>query len=325
MPAIYTHYKFGKDVLNKLDKKVKKSILEHDKYYYIFNQSFDNLYYYKLYFPFIGSDIRKLGSMGHKKNINLYFKNIITYILDNNLKNNNLIKSFLYGSINHYILDSTLHPFVFYKAGVYKPKIKSTHKYNYNHAKLEFMLDAYLYNLDTRKKYNNYKIHKEIVPIIKFSQELKDLINYIYKETFKINNISDKMLKSIKDEHYIFKFIIEDKYGIKRFLFKLIDFITTNKVKNIHNNNTYIKNIDKELLNLNNKRWYHPVNNKKYNTSSIDLYNKSLDRASDLINKLELLFNNKYDLETILKEIEDNSYITGLSIKEKNKLKYFEH
>ena len=46
MPTLYTHYKIGKKVLDKLDKPLKENIQKNINYYYIFNQGFDNLYYY---------------------------------------------------------------------------------------------------------------------------------------------------------------------------------------------------------------------------------------------------------------------------------------
>ena len=62
MPALYTHYKFGKDVLNELD--FKEEILNNIIYYDMYNQGFDNLYYhYKL------SYYKKFGIKAHSYNI----------------------------------------------------------------------------------------------------------------------------------------------------------------------------------------------------------------------------------------------------------------
>ena len=45
MPALYTHYTFGNDVLSKLTKKDQEKIKENILYYNMFNQGFDNLFY----------------------------------------------------------------------------------------------------------------------------------------------------------------------------------------------------------------------------------------------------------------------------------------
>jgi hypothetical protein len=47
---------------------------------------------------------------------------MINYIKDNNLYNDDDVLSYLYGYINHYVLDKTIHPYVRYKTGVFKKK-----------------------------------------------------------------------------------------------------------------------------------------------------------------------------------------------------------
>ena len=46
MSALHTHYKHGNDVLKKLYKKQQLEINTNNNYYNMFNQGFDNLYYY---------------------------------------------------------------------------------------------------------------------------------------------------------------------------------------------------------------------------------------------------------------------------------------
>ena len=66
MPSIVTHYLFAKDVLkcNYLQEKIS---IPH---YFIFAQSFDNLFYYKFLTPWKGKDIRNFGEDAQKEKVN---------------------------------------------------------------------------------------------------------------------------------------------------------------------------------------------------------------------------------------------------------------
>ena len=67
------------------------------------------------------------------------------YIKKNKLYNNADILAYLYGSINHYSCDTTMHPYINYLSTIAKNKISM-------HTKIEFEIDAYYY-----EKYNNCK------------------------------------------------------------------------------------------------------------------------------------------------------------------------
>ena len=83
MPSIVTHYYFGNDVLKRLPTNIKKKINKEKAIYDIFLQSFDNLFYYKFFTPFLGKKERDLGYNAQKENVKKYFKNILITIKDN--------------------------------------------------------------------------------------------------------------------------------------------------------------------------------------------------------------------------------------------------
>ncbi len=325
MPAIYTHYRFSQSVYEKLDKNVKKNITKDQTYYKIFSQSFDNLFYYNFFLFQTENKYQRLGGVGHTTNVNLYFENIIDFIIENNLESNKILREYLYGSINHYVLDSTIHPYVFYKTGVFRKKEKETFKYNGLHTRLEFMLDAYFYKLDTNMEYKNYDIAKNLVPRLKFPTELIDSLDYTFLNTFDVENVGRKFEKSYKHCNWIFKYIIYDKFGIKSKLFKFYDFLNNNRGKAYKYNTTYVKNIDESILNLKNKTWCNPLDKSiKSNDSVIDLYEQATIKSVNLITKVNKVLNGKMDKEAFLKELGNNSYRTGLDLNKKGKMRYFE-
>lgn len=324
MPSIYTHYKLGCSVLEKLDKKNKKMIYEQRKIYNMSCQSFDNLYYYNFFFLNRNNKIHKLGNRGHRENTNEYFKNIINYMINNSLENDSIMRSYLFGCINHYVMDSTIHPFVFYKTGVFKNADTNSHKYNGLHTKFEFMIDAFYYNLDTNKNFKDYKIHKELVSKYKFPNVLITAIDCIFNETFNEINIGEKFNKSYRHEHYAFLILLQDKYGIKKNIYKLTDNLLNNKIKKIEYNSTYVPNIDTSLFNLKNEVWYHPTTKEELHYSLFDLYDISVDRSLELINLASDVLDRKREINEFLSICDNRSYLTNINTYEKQGLRFFE-
>ena len=288
MPTLYMHYKFGKDVLNKLNKNTQKEIKKNIEYYNMYNQGFDNLYYY----IFKWSYYRKFGIKAHQIKIDEFFYNMIDYIKNNNLENNSQVTNMVYGLINHYTLDTILHPYINYQVN----------NLTIPHTKLEFMLDYNLY----KKKWNK-KIYKELIPKIKFNKDLLNFIDYIFETTHNEKNISKIFEKSHHYSYYLYTIFIYDKYGIKTFFYKLIDLFTPKNFLKFHENTFYIKNFNKQILNNHHKSWHHANNkNETYNYSLEELYNYAL-KISIKLNKItyKVLHNktNILDLINLIKEI----------------------
>lgn len=286
MPAIYTHYKFGQDVLQKLNKNLQNEIKENLNYYNMFNQGFDNLYYHFKWIYY-----RNFGIKAHNHNIDNFFKNIFEYIKDNNLKNNQKITNLIYGFINHYTLDTILHPYINYQ-------VKNL---NIPHTKIEFMLDYYLFSKEY-VKWNN-KIYKILIPKLKFDNELENFLNYIFNKTYKEKNIGKIFNISHNNGYYIYRYFITDLYGIKTFFYKIIDFIL--RFKNFKfSKNTFTKKININILNIEKNNWHNQKKkNEIYNYSFEDLYNKARILATKLNKEAYQVLHNKKDLHEFIKKI----------------------
>lgn len=309
MPAPYTHRSFSEDVL-----KRRKKILKNKELYYIFNQSFDSLYFYNAYMPLFGKKIRKLGHTAHEKKANLFFKNLLIYT---NKNNNDEVKCFLYGMLNHYILDKNIHPYVYYKSGNYKKKLPETHKNNGKHGEFEFNLDAYIYEIKNKKNYKNINIKKELYPKIRFSKNLKICIDTIFLQTYEVNNMGKKFEKSYNTSKFFYFLLFLDRKGYKKKIFSHFDRVTSDRVLNIKEHTTFFENIRLDLFNLENDNWYNIFDNRKkiQNLSVIELYENSIKESIEIIDLIEKFIKNEIQLEKVLKKIGNYSYKTGLRIK----------
>lgn len=109
MPTTYAHYRFGKEVLAKLDENERKIIEDNID---IFNYGVygpDILFYYK---PLVKNKIRKLGSKNHHED----FVKIIEYAADKikNIEKPDAYLAYMYGFICHFALDSYCHGYINY-------------------------------------------------------------------------------------------------------------------------------------------------------------------------------------------------------------------
>lgn len=289
MPTLYFHYKFGHNILDNLNKDEQNSINSNIKYFDMFNQGFDNLYYY----PYKWNYYRKLGVKCHKKNLDKFFTNLITYIKDNNLQNDSSVTNMLYGFINHLTLDTIMHPYINYQVN----------NLNIPHGKIEFLLDFYIYDNLYHDKWHN-KLYKALIPKLKFNDNLKNTIDYVFLNSYKENNIGKIMNKSHNTGYFIYRYFITDIHGIKSKLYKIVDFLLPKNEVKFSETTFYNKGFKKELLNRNKNDWYHPRNKD-------EIYNYSLKELHDMAFKIALklnkiayqVINNKKDIEEFIKLI----------------------
>lgn len=319
MPSCTTHRIFGEQVMN----KAKLNNMIDTKVYAIFNQSFDNLMYYHFFGYKNKKRIQKLSKKGHRKNTQKYLINIVKLIKENNLTFNKQCLAYLYGSINHYVLDSTMHPFIFYKTGVYNEKKINSYKYNGLHTKMEAMLNVYFFEKTYHKKYYKSKFYQKDFPKTKFSASLLNLIDQTFLYTYNEKNVGKIYYSSYKTGKFIFRFGVYDRFRVKKLIYSFIDLFRKNKrlIKYVSYN---YKKINKKYINLEKNTWYHPVTKKRFNYSIDELYDLAMEKSLKIIAVVnKVLFENK-DIKILYNVIENISYITGCPVDSNKKMKYFE-
>lgn len=320
MPQLITHNIFAKEVYKKLDADVQKSIDKEIPIYEMYAQSFDFFYYS------FSKKWRKIGNRCHKRKVRKYFMNIINNIISLKLENNAQALSYLYGSIDHYVLDSNCHPLIFYKTGVFsKKERKETMKYLGLHGDMETNIDAIYYINRYHKPFHKVNTAKEFIPKINFSKELANLMDKTFVDTFKVERASKYYYNSYKHSRWMYPLFINDKYGIKKILYKIFDKIVFFRKNNYEYYSTYIKQPKFNYLNVEHKRWVYPSDKSVSTTESfIDLYDKSLDRATYLINLAHKVLNKEVDIKEFEESIGNLSYVRGLDCDNSTYMKYFE-
>ena len=322
MPATVVHAYFAQDLNDILPKEIKNKLdVNRLK---TFGQSTDSLMFYNLFSILPGKKIRDFQKYFHTNKTQDFFVNLINYIKENDYTEDIDVNSFLVGTICHYVLDSTVHPYIYYKTGYFNKNDKSTYKYNNVHTFMETFLDNDM--IKRRESINPYKfnISKFSFDTSKFSNELNDTIKYTFKETFDVDNMDKiyyKSLKQMRNSIFIFR---QDRYGIKKFFYKLADTFTSKRVFRFEAiSYHYPLNDRHNFLNENHKLWRNPCDYSLTSEESfLDLYLKALKLAKVMICASFDYINGK-DIE-LEKVFINKSYITGLDCELDKKLKYFE-
>lgn len=320
MPASVTHAFFVKDIYDILPDNIKSKL--DIKRLRMFSQSTDSLLFYNLFSLRKGKSIRALQKYSHNNQSQDFFINLLRYIKDNNIKDVDTY-SFLVGFISHYVLDSIVHPYIFYRTGNFIKGDSSTYKYNGIHHFMETFLDNDM--IRRRLKINPYKfnISKFCFCLKPLSNELNRTIDYTFYNTFKVKNMSKIYYKSLKEMKRDINLFRRDPHGFKRNIYKFIDTFTTDGTFRLEAVSYYYPLKDKHnFLNSNHSLWRNPV---VYNITSkesfIDLYLKSIKIAKVIVcASFDYLDGKDIDLEKIFT---NNSYLTGLHCEIKKKMKYF--
>ncbi len=321
-----THDIFAREVYQKLNKKIQNKFKNELPIYQAFSQSHDNLFYYKSLNIRENKRIYFIGKIGHRRKTQDYLINIIKLIKRYHLEQYQQDIAYLYGSITHYVLDSTLHPLIFYKTGIYDPvkKLAKHKKYKGMHALMERTIDSYYYRKYYKEDYKTCKLSKiNIKP--KLSIDLITLINMVYKETYNIEEVGLYQKKGINDSRRIFRLFIQDRLGIKAKIYKLLEKFKHSNKDTLTCFSTRYK-YDIKYLNLEHKKWNHPCDKDRIYTDSIeDLYNESIDKCLKIFDEVYKVLYEDKDINSLKKVIPNISYSTGLELNNNKEMKYFEY
>ena len=321
MPATITHAFFAKDVYDILPMEIRKE-LDSDRCK-MFGQSTDSLMFYNLFSILPGKKIRKMQPYFHMNHTQDFFINLLHYIKENQLNDIDTY-SFLVGFICHYVLDSTVHPYVVYKTGCFQRGNPSTYKYNNVHAFMETFLDNDM--VARRCKTNPYQfdLASFCFDLRPFSKELMGAISYSFDTTFQLKNMDTIYYKSLKQMKNALVLCRRDPSGIKKSIYKFVDTITPRSFYRFEAVSYHYPLKDNHnYLNLNHTLWRNPAVYEMTSTESfVDLYLKAIKKAKVIVcASFDYLHGKDIDLYQIFPNI---SYLTGLDCTIKKELKYFE-
>lgn len=322
MPATVTHAYFSNDVYDILPNQIKERIsLSRIK---MFGQGTDPLMFYHLFSVKPGKKIRLMQRVCHRQHTRDFFCQFIEDIKKSHLEEDSDVCSFLCGFICHYVLDSTIHPFVIYKTGNFDKHNKVTYKYNNLHLFMETYLDNHLIRKREHQNPYSFSIVKYSFDLAPFSSGLNQVIHSSFDKVYHVSNMDSIYYQALKDMKFSLRVFRQDRFGIKKFFYKLADTFTPRRCFRFEAiSYHYTMHPAYDFLNFKHRLWRNPTTYSITSHDSFyDLYIKSLKLAKKIIeDTFDYLSGQDVDLNSVFKNL---SYTTGLDCDEYKELKYFE-
>ena len=325
MAGTITHAYFALDLYDRLSIRSKELLMDEKESLKMFAQNTDILYFYNITNFKKGKKIRNFGHRSQKIKVYEFFSTLINYIKYNHHQYNPQVISYLYGMLSHYVLDSTVHPFIIYKTGEFDKKDKSTYKYNHLHGEIESYLDNYMLRLREGINPHKFKCYDFCFNVGEFNKELIEVMDFTYKEVFGINDFHKYYFKASRQMKFFYRVFRYDPTGLKKVFYSIVDFICPKYLLRKVPLSYHINRKDKkQFLNLEHKRWYNPTDKRTKSCESyLELYTKALYKTTKMIQEInQFLY---YDKKINLKKVVGNlSYATGKDCEKIREIKYFE-
>jgi len=215
----------------------------------------------------------------HETNSRKFFITTIKYIKDNNLQNNELIMSYLYGHISHYAFDITIHPFI--SEVINEIKAKSIIK---PHTYLECEMDKHLI-----KKYGEIDFSFMNTKIID-DKILKNMINTTYRTTYGFLNVS-----RLYKEYIILLKVL--KFGVTKFYNSKYLLKNVSRINSYNNNSNFVKYMNTSKL----------LRKKNMN----NIFNSSIKLSLSIIENINNYLYKNSDINVLFKVFDDTPYTIG--------------
>lgn len=280
MPGIITHYLCGDEMIKALNNiELKNLLIQYRQVFNLGTQGPDILFYYRVW-PWSNNDgVSHIGDTMHEKNVTLFFKEALKYILSTKESTRALLTAYICGYGCHYSLDSNTHPYIFYRTG------EDSAFHRHFETSLDFIMLQRLKNKNPWeiKPYNLTKIGNiEALTIGK-------MYNHILNKVYGINIEESQIVTAIKDMSNVQRALM-DRTGIKKKLLHKAPLIS---------NMIYPLKINDNIDYLG-------------NSSFIEMFQKSVKESEEICIKL---YNDSLS-EILLLENEDyignRSFTTGL-------------
>lgn len=316
MAGIVTQTYFAKDVYSKLNKKIIRKI-DYDTFV-TFSQGPDVFNYRKIN----SKKTKNFSLLVHEVNTKEFICSYIKYIKKYRLEKNEEILASLYGYISHYILDINLNPFIYYKTGIYKKNNPSTYKYKGKLNEMNQLIDSYL----IEKRGDNKKLANMCIPKTKYSYPLINLLNTLYLDNYKLENMGQFYIYALKDMKWYIRIFKQDKRGYKYKIYKFISKFIKSKKRELNSLSSASKLREKtDYINYKHKYWFHPMNkDEASNAHFFELYKKAITEVVELIKIIDKYIETDDNIKKIIDYIPDVSLISAKSPFYKGEMRYFE-
>ncbi len=265
MPAASTHFIFGKDLLNLLEEK--NISINNKNIFYLGVQGPDLFFYDKA-----GLSKDSLSSFGSIMHIKKIFE-VVSFIHRYSGDDEDL-KSYYYGYLAHYALDSTMHPFIEYFA----LKVLEENDNNIAHRQVESCIDAIM----LERVGSGYDVYKHLRISSDDSIKLAAMYSEMFREILGIEIEAKRIISAIGDCPKMLKLIKPSagKIAFANLLSKIIKPLRAATANIIRTDHSFRADIE----GARSGSYYNPKSGDAILGDGLfDIYNIALKKAVDII------------------------------------------
>jgi hypothetical protein len=177
------------------------------------------------------------------------------------------VLAYIFGALTHYVLDRTVHPYVFYHTG-FDASGGLTPPYSFAHARFEVAIDVAViqyFQLD-RQVYHPRST-------LSLDKQARQAISQMYHQVYPLQVSSDHFFDATEDMQAILALLFHAS-RLRRCWISLIAGKQSLPVSLMHPNKID-KPMVEALLNHHRLPWYHPVTNVKHDESVLMLFEQA--------------------------------------------------
>lgn len=310
MPNIITHCLFGKDVFKQLQSHELQRILQNNSKEFMIGCNGPDFFFFYKFFESQHASFRQLGSLVHAQKINQFYEVALKQIeltKDSTLKE--AMMAYVIGHLCHWALDSSAHPYIFYKTGNYTGMSESMHH------RFESMLDAMM----LKEKEGKTIVEFNFPSLSKTSEHNVEAISNIYipvmKEVYHETITQQQIHDALSDWYHIQK-LLRDTTGLKTKILNVYE--KKKKHPWLYSGNVIPKTIDEtyDVMNRQHQQWCYPIDDtKKSHESFLEIYHRATQLALQAIACM-------HDSKALCQLLDNRSYDTGSN--EDKKMLYFD-
>lgn len=310
MPNIITHTLFAQEIFDKVDENTHDLFEPRYQLLEIGSNGPDFLFFHGLNPKdfYKASDLRKAGSIFHGSHVNEFYQQALISI--RNEQDEEIQKdmmTYVCGHLCHWALDSTSHPYIFYRTGTCKGKSA------WYHHRFESLLDAIMLKVKKDCTIEDFKFYE----VCDVTKEQARAIARIYvpaiQQILGFPIKPHQILDSLNDWHFM-ESVFYDASGKK-----IKSLQTIEKYTKTYNflSGYIVPNTPEDpydVTNLLHNRWVHPSDSEMVSTESFfDLYDRALLLAQEAIRLFLSACQDPDKDEDLLKLIKDRNYNLGKS------------
>jgi len=276
MADFYLHCYVASCVKNQMNRQVDSALL------YLSSQGPDP-FYYDLNKTTTASSI-EIVNLCHQEQTQLFLTALVKEV-KNNLTQESY--TFLVGQLCHYVLDKTIHPYIFYHSGVYHSDQPETSEFKGLHLKFERSVDYEFIRLYENTSPDRYNFNQKYFPKFIFPSTIDSLMINVVNQVYQKNIELGRYKHGITTMKKVLKRYAYDPYGFKKRFFLLQEKMTKNHQVILSDVSMYQHTSNFDFLNMQHQVWHHPVTNLAFSLSVPELVEKAITETVELMNILD--------------------------------------